>query len=162
MTDTLSKIFDTLANMGIWIRLNDHRTEPPHEEGRAWGAAVHGFAISLANAGESSLSILIKNTNATELRASIPDWLRYFHWNVTGPDGSPAPLKPYGEHVLSDSRLDHILVRDFPSGKSLATEIPLGAIYDLKPPGPYRVQVSCPVPGQPDSPELVSNEIFLR
>jgi hypothetical protein len=157
----LNKLFDTLANMGIWIRLNDTRADPPPEQGRAWGRAVEEFALSLEAVDPDGLSVLIKNLGATDKRVSVPGWLNYFQVEIAGPDGSSVPLKRYGERVLDDPRQSAVSPRKFPAGKSVAAEIPLGALYDLKAPGMYRVRVSCPVPGSANGATLVSNEVLL-
>jgi hypothetical protein len=156
----MAKIFDTLADMGIWIRFHDKRTEPPSEEGRDWGSAVDGLALSLARLNEDSVSVLIKNLSEIEKRATIPAWLGYLHIDLTGPDGLPVPMKPYGKQLMESPQTSKTTERDFLPGKYLATDIPIGALYDLKAPGTYRVRVWCPVPGQP-SHTLTSNEITI-
>jgi hypothetical protein len=156
----LKKFFDTLANMGIWIRLNDSRTEPPAEDGRVWGSTVEGFAISLAPLHEDSISVLIKNGTNVEKRVRIPGWLTYVKVHVTAPDGSEVPLKPYGKQILEAPQTSQPVERDFLPGRYLSTDIPLGALYELNSPGPHRVTVSCPVPGHPVS-NLTSNEVTL-
>lgn len=157
----LEKLFDTLADMGIWIRFHDKRTEPPTEEGRAWGEAVDGFAMSLAPAHDESVSLLIKNVSAEEKKITIPAWLTYLHIDVTTPDGAAVPLKPYGKQFMESKKDEKELDRDFPPGKSMAIEVPIGALYDLKRPGTYRLVFSCPAPGQPAA-TVVSNVITLN
>jgi hypothetical protein len=156
----LEKFFDTLANMGIWIRLNDSRTEPPSEQGREWGPTVDGFAISLAPLHEESVSVMIRNESAVERKVQLPGWLKYLHIALTGPDGAPVPLKPYGAEILDSPQTAKPVERDFPAGKSLVTEIPLSALFDLKLPGAYRIRVAGPVPGHP-ALTVVSNELAL-
>jgi len=155
------KLFDILANMGIWIRLNDKRTEPPPEEGRDWGEPAGNFALSLASRGDENVSILIKNLGATEIRAQLPGWLHYFKVEVIGPDGGAVALKPFGKQALNDPHLARLVERSFPAGKYLATDIPVGALYDMRLTGVYRVMVSCPVPGQPNLPALHSNAVDI-
>jgi hypothetical protein len=99
----LTKFFDTLANMGIWIRFHDKRTEPPSEEGRTWGIAVDQFALSLAPLNETSVSLLIKNLSDAERRIRIPAWLHHLKTNISGPDGQAVQLKPYGHQLLQAS-----------------------------------------------------------
>jgi hypothetical protein len=156
----LDKLFDTLADMGIWIRFHDKRTEPPTEEGRAWGPAVDGFALSLAPLHEESVSVLIKNNTDREERMLIPGWLRYLRTNITGPGNSPVALKPYGRQVLDSAQASKSVELVFPAGKHLFTEIPIGALFNLQGGGPYRVKVECAVPGHP-SATLISNEVTL-
>jgi hypothetical protein len=156
----LDKLFDTLADMGIWIRFHDKRTEPPTEDGRAWGLAVNGFAISLASLHEESVSVMIKNNTDREQRVQIPGWLHYLRTNITGPGNSQVGLKAYGKQLLDSAQASKSVELVFPAGKHLATEIPAGALYDLKAGGPYRIRVACAVPGNPTA-TLVSNEITL-
>jgi hypothetical protein len=145
----LDKFFDTLANMGIWIRLNDKRTEPPSEQGRAWGRETGGFALSIARKGEG-LSVLIKNTTDSEKRATVSQWLHYLKVEID------APLSPYGKQLLQNE--PHGATRVFPANAYLATEIPVAALYTLKPSVPYRITVTCPVPGHPEA-TVTSNEL---
>jgi hypothetical protein len=152
----LDKFFDRLADMGIWIRFHDKRTEPPTEEGRSWGSTVDGFAMSLAPVHEETVSVLIKNTGDREVRAQVPGWLNYLKTSITGPVA--VELRPYGKQLLESTQAPVQLV--FPAGKHLATEVPLGALYALKPGGTYRVRVECAVPGNPAA-TLVSNEVTL-
>jgi len=157
----LAKLFDTLAEMGIWIRFHDKRTEPPSEEGRIWGEPVDGFAISIAPVHDESVSVLIKNTSAEEKKVTIPAWLHYLQINLTTPDGAQVPLKAYGKQFLESAQTQKPLDREFPPGKYMAIEIPIGALYDLKRPGTYRLALSCPVPGEPTA-TMVSNEVTLN
>jgi hypothetical protein len=157
----LAKLFDTLADMGIWIRFHDKRTEPPSEEGRTWGEAVDGFAISIAPAHDDSVSVLIKNTSAEEKRVAIPAWLNYLQIDLTSVEGAPVSLKPYGKQFLESTKTQKLLDREFAAGKYMSIEIPIGALYDLKRPGAYRLALSCPVPGQATT-RVVSNTITLN
>ena len=156
------KLFDILANMGIWIRLNDKRTEPPSEEGRAWGEPAGNFALSLASRGDENVSILIKNLGVSVVHAQLPGWLQYLKVEINGPDGAPVALKPFGKQALNDPHLAKPVERVFPAGKYLATDIPVGALYDMHQAGSYRVRVSCPVPGEASSPQVYSNEISVE
>jgi hypothetical protein len=157
-----AKLFDILANMGIWIRLNDKRTEPPSEEGRDWGGTVGNFALSLASRGDETVSILIKNLGAGEVRAQLPGWLQYLKVEITGPDGAPVALKPFGKQALNDPDLAKPVQRVFPAGRYLATDIPVGALYDMQRSGSYCIRVSCPIPGEANAPWLHSNEILVE
>lgn len=156
----LTKLFDTMANMGIWIRFHDKRTEPPTEDGRIWGPTVDGFAISLAPVDEDRVSVLIKNNTDHEVRAAIPGWLHYLHTNLSGPNNSTVGLKPYGKQILESAQTSRPVERVFGPGKHLTTEIPIGALYDLSSKGPYAVTVECPVPGHPAS-TVTSNRVTL-
>jgi hypothetical protein len=104
---------------------------------------------------------LIKNVTDREIRATLPGWLNYLKVEITGSDGEPAPLKSYGKSVLRNSQLAKPAEKIFPPGKSLATEIPFKALFDLKPQNQYRVHVSCPLPGKPDAPALVARDIDI-
>ena len=155
----LTKFFDTLANMGVWIRLHDNRADPPPEDGREWGAPVEGFAMSLASPDSATVSVLIKNLDDFEKRAALPGWLRYFQIELSSPAGSPVPLKAYGKRILENILPENTIERVFPPGKSVSTEIPIGALYDLDLPGSYCLRVSCPVPASASGANLVSNEL---
>jgi hypothetical protein len=156
----LAKLFDTLADMGIWIRFHDKRTEAPSEEGRTWGESVDGFAISIAHVHDESVSVLIKNTSDQEKRVALPAWFNYLKIDLTTSDGAPVPLKPYGKQFLESAKTEKLLDREFPAGKYLSIELPIGALYDLKRPGSYRLALSCLAPGQ-SAETVVSNTVAL-
>jgi hypothetical protein len=146
--------------MGVWIRLNDPRHEPVSESGRAWGAAKENFAISLQALSLGTVSVLIKNLGPVDKTASIPGWLAFYRVSIYGPEGALASLKNYGREVLRDAQTVARAERLFPAGKSLATEIPIAALYDLHA-EQYRVSVSCPIPGSLGDAVLSSNEIVV-
>lgn len=156
------KLFDTLANMGIWIRFRDPRSEPPAETGRVWGPATEGFAMSIAENGEKGLSVLIRNLENVEKRARIQPWLAYLNVSILGPDGSQAPLRPFGRELLKAEERASPVERVFPPGHAVAAEIPIDALYDVSKPGEYRIVVSCPVPGATRDAKLTSNELVLK
>lgn len=153
MSGGLAKLFDGMAKAGVWFRLNDPRHEPPSEAGREWGPEQDGFALSLKALGPDTVSVFLKNLGTGDRLAQIPDWLGYYTIEI------PAELKSYGREVLRAAREAAPAERVFRAGKILATEIPIGALYDLRKPGEYRVSVSAPVPG--GAGMLRSNEVVM-
>jgi hypothetical protein len=156
----LRKLFEILANMGVWIRLNDPRHDPVSESGRAWGEIKENFSLSLQALNPDTVSVLIKNRAATDKTVRIPAWLGFYRVSIIGPDGTGAQLKSYGRGVLQDPLNTTVADRTFPAGKSLSTEIPLAVLYDLHD-GQYRVAISCPVPGGSPESILTSNELTI-
>lgn len=156
----IGKLLDAMAKMGIWMRLNDPRQEPPSEAGREWGPKQGDFAISIQAVSPDTLSVLMKNLGTSDKVARIPGWLSYYQTAITGPSGAPAEWKRYGREVLADPANTREVERIFPAGKVVATEIPIGALYDLREPGKYRVKVSAEAPG--GGGVVASNEVVVE
>lgn len=148
----MRKLFDILANMGVFIRLNDPRHDPVTEVGRSWGEPRDGLAISLQAVNADTLSVLLKNLGTEARVLRIPAWLNFYSVAALDGNGVAAQLKPYGRSVLHDPINTALVDRTLPAGKSASTEIPLAALFDLHA-GPYRISVS--------TPTLRSNEITL-
>ena len=134
MFSQLRSFFDKMGNMGIWIRLNDARTEPPTEEGRAWGETVAGFQLSIFARSPESLSVMLKNQSDQPVKAATPK----YQVDID------ATLKAYGR--AWENAPYQGAIRTFPPHTSVANDLPLTTLYNLNP-GAYNVSVSCQVPG---------------
>jgi hypothetical protein len=158
MMKSLSKFFDTLANMGIWIRLNDSRTEPPDEQGRLWGQPVNGFVVSIEAASLDALSILLKNVGTEDRKLSIPGWMSFYKIQIWTPFNEVAPMKSFGlETIHSPANLAPV-ERVFPAGKFLAADVPLSPLFDLRARGIWRILVTCEI----DGATVTSNELKIQ
>lgn len=156
----LRKLFDILANMGVWIRLNDPRHEPISEAGRAWGEVTNDFVLSLQALNPDTLSVLIKNVGTADKAALIPGWLGFYRVLLVAADGTSASLKAFGREVLSDLQNTSVVERTFPVDKSLSAEIPIAVLFDLRP-GRYNVVVSSVVPGEESVIIITSNRVTI-
>lgn len=155
MMNWFSKLFDTLADMGIWIRFNDPRTQPPDQEGRVWGLPANGFALSIEAGGLDSLSILLKNVGATDRRIVIPGWMNFYKFDVKTPFNKEAPMKSFGRDSINSEANTALVERVVPAGKSLSTDVPLAPLFDLRARGIWQFKVTCQIEGT----QLVSNEL---
>jgi hypothetical protein len=158
MMKAITQFFDTLANMGIWIRLNDSRTEPPDEEGRLWGQPVNGFAVSIEAGSLDGLSIVLKNLGSEDRKLSIPGWMSFYKIRIWTPFNQPAPMKQFGIQTISSPASLALVDRVFPAGKSHAANIPLAPLFDLRARGIWRIQVTCEIDGS----TLTSNELKIQ
>jgi hypothetical protein len=158
MTNTLKRLFDRLADMGIWIRFNDPRTAPPDEEGRIWGAAVNGLVLSIEAPSLDSLSIILKNVGDADRKLHLPGWMSFYQIQIWTPFNQVAPMKSFGKETISSPTNTALTERIILAGKSLAAEIPLGPLFDLRARGIWRIQVTCEIEGA----TLVSNELKIQ
>lgn len=158
MMNRLSKLFNTLANMGIWIRFNDPRTQPPDQEGRVWGHPSNGFAVSLEAGSLDGLSILLKNTGTEDRRIVIPGWMSFYKFAVKTPFNKEAPMKSFGRDSISSAASTALVERAVPAGKSLSTDIPLEPLFDLRARGIWQIKVTCEIEGV----QLISNELKIQ
>jgi hypothetical protein len=158
MIKSLSKFFDILANMGIWIRLNDSRTEPPDEQGRLWGKPVNGFALSIEASNLETLSILLKNVGSEDRKLTIPGWLSFYKIHIWTPFNQVAPMKAFGLETINSPANLAPVERVIPAGKSLAAEVPLSPLFDLRARGIWRILVTCEI----DGATLTSNELKIQ
>jgi hypothetical protein len=158
MIKALSRFFDTLADMGIWIRFNDPRTAPPDEEGRIWGPAVNGFALSIEAGSLDALSIVLKNVGTVERRLFIPGWISFYQIHIKTPFNQEAPMKSFGRQSINSPANTALVERVFPPGGSLAAEVPLAPLFDLRARGIWQIKATCEIEGS----ALVSNELKFQ
>lgn len=158
MMKALSKFFDTLANMGIWIRLHDSRTEPPDEQGRIWGQPVNGFALSIEASSLEALSILLKNVGPEDRKLTIPGWISFYTIHIWTPFNEVAPMKSFGLQTIDSPANLAPVERVFPAGQSLAADVPLAPLFDLRARGIWRILVTCEI----DGATLTSNELKIQ
>jgi hypothetical protein len=154
--------FDFLAKMGLSVR-----DDPPKVVDlsiREFGEAQHGLALSIRQiprddpAALASVSVVIRNVGQEPRTLIVPGWLGFYQFDVRMPDGSPAPLTPFGRALAKPEN------RKEPSSVTLApgalneTEVPLGSIFRVRPGTRHAVKASSePAAGV----TLQSNEIVL-
>jgi hypothetical protein len=157
-----TRFFNFLANMGLIVR-----DDPPKVidmTGRAWGASSVGLALSIRELRKEDpsqltvISVVIRNTGPEQKRFTVPGWLFFYQVIALRPDGSAAEMTGYGRELTKPGRTPRTIKVSLDPGGAIETELPLGALYEMKRPGGYRVRISCRVP---DGPVLESNEIVV-
>jgi hypothetical protein len=150
IAEQLARFYNLLANMGLVLR-----DDPPKVidmAGREWGETVNGLALSIREIPEGVLSVVIKNAGPERITFTVPGWLFFYEIRST------MPLTAYGRLLLKPERkTEHIEVTLGP-GEAKETDLPLGALYDLRTPGDHGVLVSCKLK---DGAVLVSNETVI-
>jgi hypothetical protein len=140
--------------MGLILR--DDRPRVIDITGRQWGESAAGLALSIREATKEDpqhlpvLSVVLRNTGPGRRTLIVPGWLFFYQIEIN------APLTGYGRELLKPERRAE--KQDVALGPGDATEadLPIGLLYEMPPPGTYRVRLSCSLP---DGPVLRSNEI---
>ena len=138
-----------LALLGLTVK-NDEPLEV-REPDRQWGTPSGDLQLS-AKAKGDRLSVVLKNAGFTEIRATIPEWLTFYHLDISG----EPPLSKFGKHVLDPQRTARRTDVVLTPGKPIEAEIPISSLYEMGN-KPRRVRVSCEVAGA----KVVSNEVEL-
>jgi hypothetical protein len=161
-TNWFIRFFNFLANMGLIVR-----DDPPKVidmTGRVWGESSVGLALSIRELQKDDpshrtvISVVIRNAGPEPKRFTVGGWLSFYQVTILRPDGSPAEMSGYGRELTKPGRTSRSIKVSLDPAGAIETELPLGALYDMKRPGGYRVRISCRVP---DGPVLESNEIVL-
>ena len=89
------RFFDFLAGLGLIVR-----DDPPKVVDltvRAWGAAVDGLALSIREVphedpdAQATVSVVLRNVGPAPRSLTVPGWLFFYQFEITGPDGRPPP-----------------------------------------------------------------------
>jgi len=141
-----------MAKMGLSVRDDPKRVVNP--ELRQWGQTVDGFALSVESVllredrgVMSNLSVVLRNVGDETKSLTVPGWLFFFHVDLTGPDGQPVSMSPFGSELLKPSRKTERIAATLPPGGLTETQIPLGSIFGMRAPGDYRASAWCELPG---------------
>jgi hypothetical protein len=162
IAEKLARFYNLLANMGLVLR-----DDPPKVidmAGREWGETVDGMALSVREIpGEDPqqnavLSVVMKNCSTEEKTFTIPGWLFFYEIQVARAGGASVPLTAYARELLKPERKTERIAITLGAGDARETDLPLGALFDLRARGDYRVRVSCKLP---DGAVLVSNLILI-
>jgi hypothetical protein len=146
----LRGIYHWMALMGLAMK--DDEPLETRDPDRQWGPQVNSLMLS-AKARGKRLSVVIKNVGTQEIRENIPEWIFFYHPDISC---SP-PLTTFGKHALDPSRAQSRRTElVLTPGKAIEAEIPVDALYELK--GPCRVTASCQIAGT----ILRSNEVVLE
>jgi hypothetical protein len=150
IADKLYRFYNLLANMGLVLR-----DDPPKVidmAGREWGETVDGLALSIRQIPQGVLSVVIRNNGPEPRTFIVPGWLFFYeiYSNLT--------LTAYGRQLLAAARKTERIEVKLGPDEARETDLPLGALYDLRTRGDYRVRVSCKLQ---DGVVVVSNEIVI-
>jgi hypothetical protein len=162
IAEKLARFYNLLANMGLVLR--DDPAKVIDMAGREWGETVDGLALSIREIrGEhpqqqAVLSVVIKNRSTETRTLSVPGWLFFYEVEAMRSDGAIVPLGAYGRELLKPERKTERIAITLGPGDAKETDLPLGALYDLRARGDYRVQVSCELG---DGAVLFSNRILI-
>lgn len=155
--------FDFLARMGLSVRDDPKRVIDV--AARQWGPVVDGLALSIESvllredrSVMSNLSVVLRNAGDEPKSLVVPGWLFFFHVELTGPEGQPAPMSPFGKELLKPSRRTERIEVTLAPGGITETQIPIGSIFDMRAQGEYRVAAWCELPG---GAKLNSNTIVI-
>jgi hypothetical protein len=155
--------FDFLARMGLSVRDDPKRVIDPAT--RQWGPAVDGLALSIEpvqlredRSVMSNLSVVLRNVGDTAKSFVVPGWLFFFHVEMTGPDGKPVPVSPFGGELLKPSRRTERIEMTLAPGALTETQIPVGSIFEMRSKGDYRTDAWCELPG---GDRLHSNRVAI-
>jgi hypothetical protein len=154
--------FDFLAKMGLSVR-----DDPPKVVDlsvREFGEPQQGLALSIRQIPRddpdalASVSVVIRNVSQEVRTFVVPGWLAFYQFDVRMPDGSPAPLTPFGRALAKPEHRNERSNVSLAPGALNETEVPLGSIFRLRRGAKYVVRASCePAQGV----TLRSNEIVL-
>jgi hypothetical protein len=145
----LRGIYHWMALMGLAMK--DDEPLETRDPDRQWGPQVRGLMLS-AKARGDRLSVVIKNAGTQEIRENLPEWIFFYHLDISG----TPPLTTFGKHALEPSRaLSRRTELVLTPGKAIEAEIPVDSLYELK--GPCRVTAWCEIAGA----KLRSNEVTL-
>jgi hypothetical protein len=142
-------IYHWMALSGLMMKDDDPLEV--RDPDREWGQQSGGLVLS-AKAKGKRLSVVIKNVGAQEIRETIPEWLFFYHLDISG----DPPLNTFGKHALDPQRSTRRTELVLTQAKAIEAEIPVDSLYDL---GnvPHRVKASCELAGT----RLVSNEVTI-
>lgn len=146
-TDAFKRFVRLLAGMGLILR-----DDPPKVidlEGREWGPAAEGLALSIRSRSPV-LSVVLRNVSPAPISLTIPGWLFFYEIHTS------APLSPYGKALFQPERRTEKLSVVLKPGEATETEIPLELLF-VHPRG-HRVSVSCELP---DGTRLDSNAVVI-
>ncbi|MDP9054911.1 MAG: hypothetical protein M3N93_11515 [Acidobacteriota bacterium] len=137
------------------------RDDPPRVidmKGRVWGEPVEGLMLSIRELprdnehGVAGISVVMKNESPRAKTLRVRPLV--FFYRIEGLD-----LAPYGRQFMSSQAGNETAEVNLPAKGAIETDLPLGAIYNLRSAGTYTVRVSCGLPG---GELLRSNDLAIR
>ena len=141
---------DWFAKLGLTVR--DDAPKTVDIAGREWGEPVDGMALSIQQIRKEdpaqlpSISAAIRNVSGEQRRFEIPDWLLFYSFEITGPDGKRVGPTAFGRELLKPERHQRRIVVDLAPGQAVETDIPIGSIFEMRASGEYPVRISASLP----------------
>ena|ERR1700733_1651297 len=142
-------IYHWMALSGLAMK--DDEPLEVRDPDRQWGPEAGGLVLS-AKAKGQRLSVVIKNVGAQEIRETIPEWIFFYHLDISG----APPLTTFGKQALDPTRSMRRTELVLTPAKAIEAEIPVDALHQLGQ-TPHRVTASCEIAGV----KLVSNEVTI-
>lgn len=142
------RVFDQMARMGLAFKSDPLKVI--ETEGREWGPVSGGLDLSIAPRKDQKdlLSVILRNVEDTPKRVVTHGWLHFLNVHIN------APLSAYGRQALDPGRAKTDASVQLGPHEMVETEIPLGILFDLSAPGPYRVTIT--------AGDLKSNECLIH
>ena len=154
---------EAAGNLGFLVGNNDRRRAQARKEKRSWGPEQDGVAISIAASSleptpDDSLRIEVALRNMSQETKSIQvgPWLRFFSLDIRQPNGSEIPLTSFGMRQFEAAATAPARTINVMPGEIVEADLPVGALYDWKQPGAYRVIGKC------EASTALSNELEIR
>lgn len=131
------------------------RDDPPKVvdvANREWGAPKAGFALSVQQEAAQdpsalpALSVALRNVSGEPKKTVVPGWLFFYSIEITGPDGTPVPMSPFGRQLLKPERKTERVDVVLSPGEATEARIPIGSIFSMSAKGTYRVRANCVLP----------------
>ena len=139
------QFYTFLAKMGLVV--TDDAKKVISVEGRQWGPVSEGLALSIQHVpsfdsdAQPEITVVLINRGETPHALRVPGWLFYFDYEVETLSGDRVALGPFGRQLLRPERNVEKQEIQLNPGGHVATEIPLGSLFGLRPRTPYRVRV---------------------
>jgi hypothetical protein len=137
-----------MAKMGLSMR--DDPVRVIDVGARQWGEPANGFVLSVESVVLkedrgvlSNLSVVLRNISAETRSLVVPGWMFFLHVELTGPDGNPVPMSPFGRELLRPERRTEKIPVTLAPGAHVETQIPIGSFFDMRARGVYHVVVWC-------------------
>jgi hypothetical protein len=144
------------------------RDDPPKVvdvANREWGMPRAGFALSIQQVPREdpsalpALSVALRNVSAEPKRFTVPGWLFFYRIEITGLDGTPVPMSPFGRQLLKPERNTERVDVSLAPGEATEAVIPIGSIFSMSAKGSYSVIAACEPPS--GGGRLESNRITV-
>ncbi len=155
----IKRSIDALAKMGLVFR-----SDPPkivNLAGREWGREAGGLQLSIAAFGGDwrTLSVILRNADATPKKVLVADWLHFAAIHITAPSGSLVSPTPYGRESLKRNAAKSRFEAPLGPHAALEFQLPIGLLFDLSAPGSYSTHLTCEVPARGGPATLSSNDL---
>ena len=154
---------EVAGNLGFLVGNNDRRRAQARKNKRSWGSEQDGFALSIAASSLHPTSddglrveVALRNMSPQPKTIQVGAWLRFFSLSIHRPDGSEAQLTSFGKRQIEAAENAPVRTVVLSPGEIMEADLPVGALYDWRQPGIYRVAGKCQLT------VALSNELEIR